>query len=90
MKAFSKDFGETSIPSSAFSAARRKYPLANFLGEFWPVYLSLALIFSYGLSEGLLEFTHLLPLVFLAPVLNYLAYLLYVAFQKNEILGRSS
>jgi hypothetical protein len=91
MKAFlTQDSAETKISFSAFSAARKKYPLVNFLGEFWPVYLSLALIASYGLNEGFLSHWDLLPFVLLSPALNYGAYLLYVALQKNEILGRNS
>lgn len=79
---------ELQISSSAFASAKRKYPLSNFLGEFWPVYLSGALIASYGLSAGLLSLVDLSVFLAIAPILNYLAYLGYVAVQKNEILGR--
>ncbi len=76
------------ISPSAFVSAKRKYPLSTFLGEFWPVYLSLALILSYGLSEGLLGLSEIFLVVIFAPLVNYLAYLGYIAVQKNEILGR--
>lgn len=76
------------ISSSVFASAKKKYPLSAFLGEFWPVYLAGALIASYCLSEGFVGLLDLVPFLLLAPVGNYLAYLAYIAVQKNEILGR--
>ena len=43
---------------------------------------------SYGLSAGFIHLSYLMPVLLLAPIANYLAYLLYVNVQKNEILGR--
>ncbi len=81
---------ELQISPSVFASARKKYTFSNFLGEFWLVYLAAALIVSYALSAGMLRMNILMPLLLLAPALNYGAYLGYVALQKNEILGRSS
>ncbi len=77
------------ISSSAFASARRKYPYSNFLGEFWPVYLAAALIVSYLLNGGFVTPGQLAPFALLAVPANYLAYLLYISMQKNEILGRN-
>jgi len=78
------------ISASAFASAKKKYSFSNFLGEFWIVYLAGALIASYGLSSGYLRFTQFGPILLIAPLANYAAYLLYVGIQKNEILGRRS
>jgi hypothetical protein len=80
---------ELQISASAFATARKKYTFSNFLGEFWLVYLAAALIVSYALSAGFVRVSLLVPALLLAPVANYLAYLLYVSVQKDEILGRS-
>jgi|GEM_PF-5213143 len=79
---------ELQFSASAFASAKKKYPFSNFLGEFWLVYLAAALIASYGLSAGFITFAVLTPVLLLAPICNYLAYLLYVNVQKDEILGR--
>lgn len=79
---------QSRIASSAFAAARFRYPYKAFLGEFWPVYLAAALICSFALSKGFVSAFTLVPLLLLAAPLNYLGYLFYVSAQKNEILGR--
>lgn len=78
------------ISPSAFASAKKKYPLSTFLGEFWPVYLSVALILSYCLSEGLVGPYEIVSVMLVAPLVNYLVYVAYIIVQKDEILGRQA